>query len=56
MDNPDFRFLTTDEFNRMTQSEKMDYLIHAVGVLNDRMGGGWQRMFSEMESRPVVEH
>ena len=43
-----FRFLTSEEFNKLQQSEKLDYLARAVAALEERRGG-WQQLFSDAD-------
>ena len=53
----EFRFLTTEEFNQLTQGEKMHYLARAVeATLSERTEGPVEfELFMEQE-RTATQH
>ena len=55
-ENSKCQFLTTEEFQLMTTAEKMDFLVRAAAIFNDRIGESWHRAFSAIESQTFVEH
>jgi hypothetical protein len=47
-----FRFLTTEEFNKLTQAEKIDYLGRATAALHGT-AKGWPDAFSDAAVAPA---
>ena len=54
----EFRFLTTEEFNGLTQSEKMDYLARAVeATLSERVDGPFEvELFVDPDHPSPTQH
>jgi hypothetical protein len=46
MEDRKFRFLSSEEFSNLKQSEKLEYLARAVAAL-ERCNGRWQQLLSE---------
>ena len=46
-----FKFLTNEEFNRLSQTDKMNYLAGAVAALNERTNSR-VRLFAPSKTRP----
>ena len=44
MNDESFRFLSSAEFNQLTQAEKIDYLARAVAALSEP-DAAWQQLF-----------
>ena len=51
MAEENFRFLTSEEFNFLKQSEKLDYLARAVAAL-ERSNGGGPQVFADAPEEP----
>ena len=50
MEHDAFRFLSTEEYHRLGQAEKLEYLTRAVAALEEHEAR-WQRLFSRDHNR-----
>ena len=48
-----FKFLTNEEFNRLSQKDKLDYLASAVSMLNESTNS--LKIFRDARTRPKLK-